>query len=398
MSVINCSTQHLITIAKQQRFMPVKMKYLVLILVLLLSTTINAQLKINIGVDTTTEKSKLVINFYNKYIADFKEDNEVNYADYFSTKDVENFRLPDKTAIGLIGNTTNYVLGDPYILSLDTKSDTVKAKVMFAGTDSLENLSVYFIANYYIKIDNGDCKFLVNQNIETEKWQTKKIRNITFHYPPYHTFNIDNARRLIDALINLEKTWELEPLKIDYYFAKTNKEIQAIKGFDFNFYMARSEYPGGLAYEQEKSIYSWGHDENYLHEFIHLYLNPVYPDSPLKEGIATFYGGSMGKSYTEHLIRLNDYIKEHPDINIANPEEFYYLDEITNPQYAIQAFICYLVYRNKGLNGLKQLLKIDKIDEIFRKEFLIEPQEQNKFLREQIKKNVEKTDFSTPLR
>lgn len=386
MSVINCSTQHLITIAKQQRLIQVKMKYLVLIFVLLFFTQMNAQLIINIGVDTTTERSKLVINFYNKYVADFKEDNEVNYADYFYSKDVEKYSLPDKTAIGLIGNTTNFVLGDPYLLSLDTKTDMVKAKVMFAGIDSLKNLNVYFIANYYIKIENGDCKFIVNQNIETEEWLTKTIRNVTFHYPPYHTFNIDNAQRLIDSIIYLEKTWEVEPLKIDYFFAKTNKEIQAIKGYDFNFYMARSEYPGGLAHEQEKSIYSWGLDENYLHEFIHLYLNPVYPGTPLKEGIATFYGGSMGKSYTEHLIRLNEYIENHPDINIANSREFHYMDERTNPQYTIQAFICDLVYRKKGLSGLKQLLKIESMDEIFRKEFFVEPEEQNKFLREQIKR------------
>ncbi len=218
MSVINCSTQHLITIAKQQRLIQVKMKYLVLIFVLLFFTQMNAQLIINIGVDTTTERSKLVINFYNKYVADFKEDNEVNYADYFYSKDVEKYSLPDKTAIGLIGNTTNFVLGDPYLLSLDTKTDMVKAKVMFAGIDSLKNLNVYFIANYYIKIENGDCKFIVNQNIETEEWLTKTIRNVTFHYPPYHTFNIDNAQRLIDSIIYLEKTWEVEPLKIDYFF------------------------------------------------------------------------------------------------------------------------------------------------------------------------------------
>lgn len=366
-----------------------KIKCLVLIFALLLSTKMNAQLKINIGVDTTTDKSKLSINFFNKYITDFKEDNKVNHAEYFYVEDVEKFKLPDKTAIGLIGNTTNYTLGDPYLLSLDTKSDTVKVKVMFAGTDSFKNPTVYFIANYHIKIDNGRCKFLVNQSIETKEWLTKTIRNVTFHYPPYHTFNFNNAQSLINSIINFEKAWGLGPITIDYYYAKTNREIQAIKGFDFNFYMARSEYPGGLAYEQEKSIYSWGLDENYLHEFIHLYLNPIYPDTPLKEGIATFYGGSMGASYKEHVIRLNEYIVKHPDINITNPMEFYYMDERTNPQYTIQAFICHLVYSEKGISGLKQLLKIESMDEIFRREFFVEPGNQNKFIREQIKKYID---------
>ena len=366
-----------------------KPKYLVLIFSLLLFKDMSAQLRINIGVDTTTEKSKLTINFFNKYITDFKEDNEVDYTKYFYNEDVEKFRLPDKTAIGLIGNTTNYTLGEPYLISLDTKADTVKAKVLFAATDSFSNPTIYFIANYYIKIDNGRCKFLVNQNIETKEWLTKTIRNVTFHYPSYHTFNFTNAQSLIISITNLEKAWGLGPIKIDYYFAKTNREIQAIKGFDFNFYMARSEYPGGLAYEQEKSIYSWGLDENYLHEFIHIYLNPIYPNTPLKEGIATFYGGSMGTSYKEHLKRLNEYITKHPDTNITNPMEFYYMDERTNPQYIIQAFICRLVFSEKGINGLKQLLKIESMDEIFRSGFFVEPDNQNKFIREQIKKYVD---------
>ena len=65
-----------------------KPKYLVLIFSLLLFKDMSAQLRINIGVDTTTEKSKLTINFFNKYITDFKEDNEVDYTKYFYTEDV----------------------------------------------------------------------------------------------------------------------------------------------------------------------------------------------------------------------------------------------------------------------------------------------------------------------
>jgi hypothetical protein len=63
-----------------------KPKYLVLIFSLLLFKDMSAQLRINIGVDTTTEKSKLTINFFNKYITDFKEDNEVDYTKYFIPK------------------------------------------------------------------------------------------------------------------------------------------------------------------------------------------------------------------------------------------------------------------------------------------------------------------------
>ncbi|NOZ46057.1 MAG: hypothetical protein GXO79_04660, partial [Chlorobi bacterium] len=126
-----------------------KLKYILIVIGVLCFSKGNAQLKVNIGVDTTTEKSHIVIDFLNKYYSDFKEDNKVNYNDYFDESNVKLFSYPDKTAFGLIGNTTNYIMGTPYLLALDTKADTVKAKVMFASIDSNSNLTTNFIANYY---------------------------------------------------------------------------------------------------------------------------------------------------------------------------------------------------------------------------------------------------------
>ncbi len=363
---------------------------LLLYILTISSISVYSQININIGVDTTTVKSKSVIHFLTKYFSDFKENNEVNYSEYFFQEDIKNTHYPDKIAFGLLGNVTNYSLGTPYLLALDVKTDTVKAKVLFATVDSSMNLQTNFIANYYIRYNKQNCRFLITQNIETENWQVKKVRNITFHFPPYHLFNSQKAQALIDSTISLEKNWQLTPLDIHYYFANTNQEIQKIKGFDFNFYMARSEYPQGLAYEKDKTIYCSGQGENNFHEMVHLYLNPLYPNTPLKEGIATFYGGSINKSYKKDLIRLSNYINKHPQINIANHSEFYYMDEQTIPKYVIQAFICHLVYKNKGLQGLKSMLKIDSLDDIYRIEFGIEPENQNEFLRREIKKYISK--------
>lgn len=361
---------------------------LLFICVFLGITNAAAQLKINMGVDTTTVKSEFAIDFFNQYISDCKADNQVNYDDYFYHTEISKLYYPDKVAFGLIGDECDYCLGEPYLLALDVKSDTIKAKIMFAEADTLRGVTVYFIANYYLKIDSGKCRFLVTQNIESRDWKESTIRNVTFHYPPYHKFNKKRANKLINSITRIEQEWQLEPIAIDYYFANTNQEIQALKGFDFNFYMARSEYPGGLAYQKEKSIFCWGYNENYFHEFVHLYLNPIYPKTPLKEGIATFYGGSLGKSYKEHIIRLNAYLENYPDIDISNPNEFWYMDEATNPQYAIQALICHLVFEKLGIEGLRELLLMETWDAIYKQEFNIEPNDQNAFLREQIKKYV----------
>jgi len=351
---------------------------------LLVVSNAGAQLKVNIGVDSSTSKARLAMKFLDRYFEDFRADNEVNYRDYFDEKDLSNLYYPDKVAFGLIADYNSYYLGDAHLLALDVKTDTVKAMIMFAETDSLKKLTVNFIANYYIKMKGDTCRFLVNQQVEEKNWQKKTIRNITFHFPSYHLFSEKKASELIQSIVALEQDWGLKPINIHYHFAQKRKEIQALKGFDFNYYMARSEYPGGMAYEKEKSIYCWGYGENYFHEVVHLYLNPVFPDSPLLEGIATFYGGSIGKSYKTDLMKLSQYLENHPATNLSDPSQFYYLDEETNPQYAIQALICYLVFEKKGVKGLRELLAIPGMEEVYRKEFGVEPAGQNQFLREQI--------------
>ena len=353
-----------------------------------MSSVAYSQMNINIGIDSTTVKSKTIINFLNKYFTDFKEDNKVDYSKYFFEEDIKSIYYPDKVAFGLLGNTTNYILGTPQLLSLDIKTDTVKAKILFINVDSLKKAQINFIANYYIKYDKKYCKFLITQKIKTNKWQKKIIRNVTFHYPPYYQFDIIKAQILINSIVSLEKEWGLKTKQIDYYFANTNQEIQSIKGYDFNFYMARSEYPQGLALEKENTIYCSGYGENCFHEVVHLYLNPIYPKTPIKEGIATFYGGSLGKSFQENIIALYSYIKDKPEIDISDHSKFYYVNEQINPKYIIQAFICYLVYKKNGITGLKELLKIESLDEIYQTEFHIMPDNQNIFLRKEIKKYV----------
>ncbi len=123
---------------------------LLLYILVISSISIYSQVNVNVGVDTTTVKSKSVIHFLSKYFSDFKENNIVDYSEYFFQEDIKTTHYPDKTAFGLLGSTTNYVLGKPYLLALDVKTDTVKAKVLFATVDSSMNLQTNFIANYYI--------------------------------------------------------------------------------------------------------------------------------------------------------------------------------------------------------------------------------------------------------
>lgn len=362
-----------------------KKGFLIFYLVLLVSA-VNCQIHPNPGVDTSSRQVKDAISFMESYLKDFQQDKKVDFSQYYSAGACEKYKKPDKIAFSLIGNTPVYIMGQPTLLSAREKGDTVRLKLQFSDSDTTGNINTYFISNHIISFENNDPVFLVNLDINTSSWKKKQIRNITFHYPGYHHFNSQHANKLIEKIVQLESNWDLSPEKIDYYFTKTRKEIQQIRGFDFNFYMGGNEVPTGLADVKDNLVFTSGLDEGYFHEIVHIYLNRKYPSSPLKEGIAVFLGGSLGRALKWHLEKLNAFISNNPDIDTHNPQSFYYLDETTNPQYAIQGLLCYLAYQRGGTEELKKLMKYNTMEEIYTDYFNVAIGKENEFLRKEISK------------
>jgi len=331
----------------------------------LLGSAANGQIHPNPGADTSSHQVKEAIFFMEKYIKDFQEDRAVDFSQYYTDEACEKYNRPDKIAFSLIGDNPVYIMGQPTLLSAGEKGDTVRLKLQFSDSDTTGNINTYFISNHIISFENSEPVFLVNLDINTSPWKKKQIRNITFHYPEYHHFKSNQANKLIKKIDQLENNWDLSPEKIDYYFTKTRKEIQHIRGFDFNFYMGGNEVPTGLADVKDNLVFTSGLDESHFHEIVHIYLNKKYPDSPLKEGIAVYLGGSLGHELKWHLEKLNTFIKNNPETNIHNPRSFYYLDETTNPQYAIQGLLCYLAYQSGGTDELKKLMEYNTMKKIY---------------------------------
>lgn len=361
------------------------MKKVILILFLCcLVNAVNSQIYVNPGVDTSSQQIKRAISFMESYIKDFKQDKKVDFSQYYKEKDYKRYEKPDKVAYSLIGNNPVYIMGTPTLLSAKEKCDTVRLKLQFSDVDTSGNIKTYFISNHIIVLDQTNHYFLVNHEINTSSWMKTKIRNITFQYPNYYSLDTSRANKLIRQVKNLEDNWNLSPEIIDYYFARRRKEIQKIRGFDFNIYMGGNEVPTGLADVKDNLIFTSGLNENHFHEVVHIYLNKEYPESPIKEGIAVFLGGSLGHDLKWHLEKLDTFIANNPEIEINNPQSFHYLDDTTNPQYAIQGLLCHLAYKRGGINELKELMEFNSLEQIYSDYFNIDKGKENEFLRKEI--------------
>jgi hypothetical protein len=188
----------------------------------------------------------------------------------------------------------------------------------------------------------------------------------------------------IDDLIKL---WNIKPIPIDYYFADAYEEVEHLRGLDYSIGMGNKDKPSGMSDIDNNTVFAGGLGENYFHEVVHIYLNKLFPKSSLVEGLAAFYGGSMGHDLKWHLTRLNDYLNHHTEINLNDLEKFWYMDNLTNPNSTIQGLLCLMAYKNGGLDKLKKLMSYQDTYIAIEKEFGIKRDVLNEYLRRQINAN-----------
>lgn len=342
-----------------------------------------AQLHFNTGVDTLEEDIKAATHFYSDYINEFK-DGLPDFKKYWSEEDCNAYKLPDQMVYAIdCDNPTYRVLGKPTVLYIKPHATFIHIKTAFAWADTSMNISINCITNHYIKKTQNGMRFIDPISMNGKDWHTTKVRNTTYRYPSYLKFNKKKADSLTAKIKSLEKEWNLQPINIRYFYADTYEEIDRLRGLDFSFFMGNRDKPSGISDDRDNIVYCAGLGEDYFHEVVHLYLNRLYPQSLLKEGLAAFYGGSMGHDLKWHIKRLNHYLEEHEEINLNDFENagLRYMDNYSNPQSTIKALLCSIVYKKDGVQGLKRLMSYTTFDKIFKNEFDVLPENENVFIR-----------------
>ena len=179
-----------------------------------------------------------------------------------------------------------------------------------------------------------------------------------------------------------------------YIDVPDQKRLANIMGFDFEQYMNIPTKVGAFTDFYDKIIYaSSNHAYYYPHEVVHLYVNGIYNStchSWFDEGLATYWAGSLGFTLEEHLHKMNNYLKEHPEVNLNNPLDYLRIDDYTNYQYSIGGLFCKMMYIKKGYPGIFALLSAGTTDEDFYKaieKYLgVKRENLNVFLRKEIGK------------
>lgn len=365
---------------------------IVIIFIVFTGYTGLAQIPVNNTIDPSDTELNLAVRFLSNYLSEFTPAKKFlpDFTLYWPAADCRRYRIPDRLIYAVSAEIPTYMLGKPTILSARPENGRVHIKTMFSRVDSAGNVMVSAITNHYVQRGTDGGLYFVNpMAIAAQDWRTTELNNFTYHYPAYHKFDKQKAKELTEKTDKLEKEWNVLPILIEYYFADAREEIEHYRGFDFTIAMGNRDKPSGISDGIDNIIYCGGMGENYFHEVVHIYLNKLFPQSPLTEGLAVFYGGSLGHDLSWHLKRLDTYLQAHPNIDLNNPDDFYYLDNYTNPLSTIQGMLCLIAYKKDGVAGLRRTMKYTSLTTLLKVEYGIDRSGWNKFLRDQIAANAQ---------
>ncbi len=222
-----------------------------------------------------------------------------------------------------------------------------------------DTLMTLCILNVYArKNDSGEFKLYNARKIELQKnWSSTTVGYIRFFYPSEHTFDREKAsRQNLFITTTLPEIFGCKPDTVNYYFAKTRRALDKLKGFEFNVGGSGTEKPSGKTIGRD--VYTTGTDEYYPHEVVHVFINPMFPNMHTwaAEGLATYLGGSRGESLQWHINRTHVYLQAHSEVDLNNMLDLQTMDEYTDYRYVLGGAVIQLIYEKKGWDGVKKFL------------------------------------------
>lgn len=363
------------------------MKYKISIFILIVSQFAKGQIFSNY-VDNSDLKIKKAVDFYKQYLSEFRSNSLPEYNKYWPKNDCERFKTPDPAVYSISSDYPTYNFGvQKTIFYARAHANYVHLKTLMAQTDSLKNISVYAITNHYISVNNNtdEIYFISPVKINSKLYSTKTNGNITYHFLKTHKFDKNKSNKLIKLLKKFEDDWGFEPIKFDYYFTNTQDELGAMRGLDY-YYGMEQTYPSGIAFPEDRIIYCNGYGEDNLHEVLHLYLNPLYENSPVNHGLIYYLGGSLDHDFDYLINKMNEYLIKYPNTDLSEFETLETKDITLHINHTVVGLICKIIDEKEGVNGLKRLLNYDNLDVLLKNEFSLEKKDWNGFFKKNFKK------------
>lgn len=325
----------------------------------------SASVNVSFGVDTTIADVGSVVRLVRAYLA--KPDSSARSRGLWSTATDFDRRLGDLTTEAYQGFPATIVS-----VASDGPGDSVYVvRVLYAqGDSSGKDISLLALQRLYAVRESGaPFGFTLAGALPrlTREWERRTEGRVTYWYAPGQhpdPVKISHTSTFVDSVAVL---FHVPPPKhIDMYLGRSFEEVQRATGLDFCPEASADRGRGGRGFSN--GIVLAGNPdvgEGYVHEIAHVILGPTFPSRSrlFAEGVATWLGGSRGRTTQEMYTRLRQIQIARPALTLSQvlndniPDA--QAEEMTEAFYATGAVIVDSVYRSGGIAGLRALAQLD---------------------------------------
>lgn len=318
---------------------------------------------VSFGIDTTITDVGNVVRLLRAYLA--TPDSSARSRGLWSTATDFDRRAGDLTAEAYQGFPATVIS-----LASDGPGDSVYVvRVLYASADRSGHISPLALQRLYAVRESGaQFGFRLAGALPrlTRGWEQRTNGRVTFWYAPGQHPNpakISHASSFVDSVtIRLQVP---PPNHLDMYVTGSMEEAQRATGLDF-FPAASADRGrggrallGGVVLAGNPAI-----GEGYVHELAHAILGPTFPSRNrlFGEGVATWLGGSRGRTPQETYAHLRQTQAARPALTLAqvlnNDIPDATAEEITEAFYATGALVVNAVYQRAGITGLRTLAQL----------------------------------------
>lgn len=320
---------------------------------------------VSFGIDTTITDVGDVVRLIRAYLA--RPDSSARSRGLWSTATDFDRRVGDLTTEAYQGFPAT-IVG----VASDGPGDSVYVvRLLYANGDSTgRRISLLALQRLYTVRESGaPFGFRLTGALPrvTREWEQRTKGDVTFWYAPGQHPNsakIVHASSFVDSVATL---FQVPPPKhLDMYLGRSLEEVQRAIGLDFFPAASADRGRGGRALSG--GIVLVGNPalgEAYLHELAHAILGPTFPirNRLFNEGIATWLGGSRGRTPKETYARLHQIQTARPALMLVqvlnNKMPDATAEDMTDAFNATGALIVDAVYRRAGITGLRALAQLN---------------------------------------
>lgn len=242
----------------------------------------------------------------------------------------------------------------PTVLSIENEGIQRCIRTMFSFVDS-GGVAPLAVHRVYAEQRSGQWYLKGAWNVLTQHWSRSQIGKLTFVYANKQNYSSILARKASQWCDSLAKAFELTMSESTVFICESRDELARIIGLDY--YVAP---PHGITYQENALMFIGLGTPWYPHELVHLIFAQYSGAHPLlREGVATWLGGSLGDTYNSLLQR---FVREklatfHLRSTLQHPVEE------SESYYIVGAILCNAVYDRGGAEAVRILLSTLPTDE-----------------------------------